>query len=125
MRITDEVWAQLEPVVTRVRSRRGCKPVLPIREFVEAIVYLGRTGMPWRDLPECFGNWDAVYQRFRRWQTTGVWEKMFDELAGPEYDSVRMIFIDSTVVRAHQHAAGAPKKAAAKRPKRSAAPAAV
>jgi len=83
--------------------------------FIEAVLYNARTGMPWRDLPACFGKWDAVYNRFRRWEQSGVWRKLWEELQDEKCKRAKDIFIDSTIVRAHQHAAGALKKTVAKR----------
>ena len=87
------------------------------RLFVEAVLYRYRTGMPWRDLPERFGAWKAVHTRFTRWAKTGVWERVFKHLAEDADNEYAMI--DSTIVRAHQHSAGAKKKSA--KTKRSAA----
>lgn len=78
------------------------------RMFVEAVLWIARTGSPWRDLPPQFGPWNSVYQRFSRWSRRGVWHRVFVQLA-KEAD-FEEVFIDSTIVRAHQHAAGAPKK---------------
>ena len=70
--ITDGVWEAMEPLVRQAQRHKGGQPpVLPERMFFEAVLYIARTGTPWRDLPPCFGNWDAVYQRFRRWQRAG------------------------------------------------------
>jgi transposase len=115
--ITDDVWEQLEAALVRVKSPRGAKPDLPDREFFEAVLHLTRTGEPWRDVPECFGKWDAVYQRFRRWVKTGLWQRLWEELQGDEYPKARMVFVDSTIVRAHMHAAGAPAKKGGKQTK--------
>jgi transposase len=104
--LTERAWKQLEPVLSRVLSRRGAPPRLETREFLEAVLFLARTGVPWRDLPGCFGEWDAVYQRFRRWQKKGTWEAIWRELQEPAAEAARRIFVDSSVVRAHQHAAG-------------------
>jgi transposase len=78
------------------------------RLFVEAIIYRYRAGIPWRDLPEPFGDWKATHKRFRRWCESGVFERIFKILAA-DADSEYMM-LDSTVVRAHQHSAGAQKK---------------
>ncbi len=78
------------------------------RLFVEAVIYRYRTGMPWRDLPERFGHWKQVHTRHSRWARSGVWEKVFKVLATDADNEYAMI--DSTIVRAHQHSAGAPKK---------------
>lgn len=78
------------------------------RMFVEAVLWIARTGSPWRDLPPQFGPWNSVYQRFSRWSRRGVWHRVFVQLA--KEANFEEVFIDSTIVRAHQHAAGAPKK---------------
>jgi transposase len=80
------------------------------RQFVEAILWIARTGSPWRDLPESSGNWHNVYTRFSRWGKTGVWQRIVAVL-GADTD-LQSLLLDSTVVRAHQHAAGAQKKRA-------------
>ena len=87
------------------------------RLFIEAVLYRYRTGMPWRDLPERFGDWKAVHTRFTRWAKAGVWARVFKHLATDADNEYAMI--DSTIVRAHQHSAGAQKKSA--KTKRSAA----
>src|SRR5215216_2310728 len=71
--------------------------------FVDAIVWMARTGTPWRDLSPCFGNWNSVHKRFRRWAKAGVWERILEALADPDLESV---IIDGTIIRVHQHAAG-------------------
>ena len=78
------------------------------RLFVEAVLYRYRAGMPWRDLPERFGDWKNVHRRFSRWAESGVWEMVFQHLAADADNEYAMI--DSTIVRAHQHSAGAKKK---------------
>ena len=80
------------------------------RMFVEAVLWIARTGSPWRDLPPEFGSWNSTYQRFARWSRAGVWHRVFASLGRER--RFREVFIDSTIVRAHQHAAGAPKKTA-------------
>jgi putative transposase len=112
--LTNPIWQQLEPrVAAAKRSNAGAKPELPDRLFLEAVLYRARTGTPWRDLPDVFGDWNAVYQRSKRWREAGVWDRLFDGLpAGDEAAEVRRLFVDSTTVRAHPHAAGAKKKTA-------------
>lgn len=80
------------------------------RLFVDAGLYRYRAGVPWRDLPERFGDWKRTHRRWSRWAETGVWEKIFKHLAGDADNEYAMI--DSTIVRAHQHSAGAQKKTA-------------
>ena len=84
------------------------------RLFVEAVLYRYRAGIPWRDLPSRFGNFRVVHTRFSRWRATGVWESLFKHLSGDADNEYAMI--DSTIVRAHQHSAGAQKKTARTRP---------
>lgn len=119
--ITDEIWAVMEPMVDRCKSRLGPEPALPDRMFFEAVLYWARTGVPWRDLPSDFGDWSAVYNRLRRWIASGRMEKLFKEMAAqPACEGTVRVMIDSTIVRAHQHSAGALQKKAGRRPRRSA-----
>jgi transposase len=76
--------------------------------FLEAVLWIARTGSPWRDLPEWFGRWNSVYQRFARWYKKGVWQQIFEILA--QDADFEEVFIDSTVMRVHQHAADAPRE---------------
>src|SRR5271170_1474536 len=78
------------------------------RRFVEAVLYRYRAGIPWRDLPELLGDWRIVHQRFGRWAKSGIFERIFKLLAS-DHDNEYMM-IDATIVRAHQHSAGARKK---------------
>jgi putative transposase len=123
--ITDEIWAEFGPMVEACTSPLGPEPELSERMFFEAILYWARTGIPWRDLPAEFGAWDAVYNRLRRWIGSGRLKKLFGLMAaGPECEGLRRVMIDSTIVRAHQHSAGARRKKGAPRRRRSAGPAA-
>ncbi len=111
--ITNAYWKQLQEVLGKAKhSKAGAPPSQNDREFLEAVLWLARTGSPWRDLPPELGYWHAVYMRFRRWETCGVWKKLWEALQTKEFAGARHLFIDSTTVRAHQHAAGAPKKRA-------------
>jgi transposase len=99
--LTDAEWKRIEallPVRTGPVSKRGD------RDFVNAVIWRTKTGVSWRDLPERFGSWKTVYNRFSRWAKTGVWERLFKELA-IEVDETGSI-LDATIVRAHQDAAG-------------------
>ena len=115
--LTDDLWAAMGPLVGQARRHKGGQPpALPDRMFFEALLYLARTSIPWRDLPAEFGRWDAVYNRFRRWVHSGGLRRLFEALtAHPTFADVRRVLIDSTIVRAHAHAAGAPKKRAGRR----------
>jgi putative transposase len=110
--ITDELWTTLGPCVERAkRYKCGAEPELPERMFFEAVLYWARTGIPWRDMPGEFGAWDAVYNRFRRWISSGSLAKLFELLTDePAFDDVKRVLVDATNVRAHRHAAGASKK---------------
>ena len=110
--LTDDLWAAMAPLVQQAKTRRGGqRPRLSERMFFEALFYLARTGVPWRDLPSEFGHWDAVYHRFRRWVDSGALAQLFEAMtANPEFRDVQRVLIDSTVIRAHQHSAGARRK---------------
>src|ERR1035438_7305079 len=95
--LTDDTWARLAAALTQLKSRRGAPPALSDRLFVEAILYIARAGHPWRDLPDYFGKWDAVYQRFRRWQKKGIWAKLCEQFRG-DLGAVRTLLVDSTVI---------------------------
>ena len=110
--ISDELWTVMEPLVRQVpRYKGGQRPTVPDRLFFEALLYWGRTCIPWRDLPAEFGAWDAVYNRFRRWVATGHMRRLFEALTdNPHFEDVRRTFIDDTIVRTHRHGTGAPRK---------------
>jgi len=114
--IHDQVWQQLEAAVSAAKhSRAGAPGEMTEREFLEAVLHLQRTGSPWRDLPPELGYWHAVYMRFRRWEARGVWQRLWQNLQAEPFAGARGLLLDSTTVRAHPHAAGAPKKTAATR----------
>jgi putative transposase len=115
--LSDEAWQEIATILARVKHKAGSPPKQSDRMFIEAVLYVARTGIPWRDLPKEFGKWDAVYNRFRRWEKRGRWQQVWQSLQADEFKVARHIFIDSTIVRAHQHAAGALKKTAGKRPR--------
>lgn len=109
--LTPKIWAIFRPLVERAkRSAAGAKPKLTDLMFLEALLFLIRTGLPWRDLPSRFGDWNAVYQRFKRWRENNVFQRLFEDMPkDTPLENIKRIFIDSSVVRAHQHAAGAAK----------------
>ena len=111
-RLRDDQWNRIEAMLPGKVGDRG-RTGENNRLFVEAVLWIARTGVPWRDLPDEFGPWNSVYQRFARWSNSGVWHRVFEELAKDA--DFEEIFLDSTIVRAHQHAAGAPKKTAIRR----------
>lgn len=110
--LRSDQWARIESMLPGKAGDRGVT-AKDNRLFVDAVLWIARAGAPWRDLPEAFGPWNSVYKRFARWADKGVWHRVFAELAkDADFEEV---FLDSTIVRAHQHAAGAPKKTAIKR----------
>ena len=114
--INDQVWKQLEAAVAAAKhSQAGAPGEMTEREFLEAVLHLQRTGSPWRDLPPELGYWHAVYMRFRRWEARGVWRRLWQNLQAERFADARALLLDSTTVRAHPHAAGAPKKTLATR----------
>jgi len=111
--ITDPIWKKLEVALASAKhSAAGAPPKLTDRDFLEALLYLNRTGTPWRDLPPELGDWDVVYMRFRRWTERGVWQRLWQQLQAEPFADAGDVLMDSTTVRAHPHAAGAPKKKA-------------
>ena len=105
--LRDDQWARIEGLLPgRVGHVGGT--ARDNRLFVEAVLYRYRAGIPWRDLPERFGPWKAVHTRFSRWAASGVWGRMFAALRADADDEYAML--DSTIVRAHQHSAGARRK---------------
>ena len=107
--LRDDRWERIRDLLP---GREGSVGVTAAdnRRFVEAALYRYRTGMPWRDIPERFGDGTKVHRRFSHWAESGVWERAFQHLAADADNEYAMI--DSTIVRAHQHRAGAQKKPA-------------
>ena len=102
--------AGFAPFLVRSGTRSG-RPPANHRLILDGVFWIARTGVPWRDLHEHFGKWGSVYRQFRRWTVSEVWDVILEALnsSGEGQDTVQMI--DSTIVRAHQHAAGAKKGA--------------
>jgi putative transposase len=115
--ITDAAWVEIEPALRALQHYAGSPPQLRDRLFIEAVLYQARTGIPWRDLPGDFGHWDAVYNRFRRWEARQLWKRLWQYMQQNGCELATQVFIDSTIMRAHQHAAGAQKKTVDKRPR--------
>ena len=102
--LRDDQWERIKDLLPGREGHVGVT-AKDNRLFVEAVLYRYRAGIPWRDLPERFGDWNKVHTRFSRWAKRGVWAKLFQHLAGEADNEYAMI--DSTIVRAHQHASGA------------------
>jgi transposase len=105
--LRDDQWERIAGMLPGRKGTVG-RPAANNRRFVEAVLYRYRAGIPWRDLPERFGDFRVVHTRFTRWARRGVWRQLFEHLAADADNEYAMI--DSTIVRAHQHSAGARKK---------------
>lgn len=110
--LRDDQWERIAPLLQGRPGDSGRRGV-DNRRFVEAVLWVARTGCPWRDLPEEFGSWNSVYVRFARWSDKQVWQRVFAVLR--QDADFEEVFLDSTVIRAHQHPAGAAKKKARRR----------
>jgi transposase len=120
--LTDTVWHRLAPLLPPQKPRVG-RPATDHRPILNGILWKLRTGAPWRDLPERYGPWSTVHSRFRRWRLAGIWDRLFAAVQA-QADAAGQLdwdghFVDGTVIRAHQHAAGA--KGGTQRRKRAAA----
>jgi transposase len=104
--ISDADWHRLAPLLPGRPGTPG-RSGDDNRRFLHAVNWIARAGAPWRDLPPELGRWNSVWRRFDRWSKNGVWRRIAERLQDPDFDWVA---IDSTTVRAHQHAAGARKR---------------
>jgi len=102
--LSEAEWRLIEPLLPD--KPRGVARV-DDRRVINGIFYVLRTGSPWRDLPERYGPYTTVYNRYNRWAKAGVWLRMFEALAARSPQSMQLL--DSSIIRAHQHAAGAKK----------------
>jgi transposase len=107
--LTDTQWAVLEPLLPKGK-KPGRPPKWDKRQLIDGIRWRTRVGSPWRDVPACYGHWRTVYGLYRRWQRDGTWARMLAALQA-QADALGLITwdvsVDSTITRAHQHAAGA------------------
>jgi transposase len=112
--ISDAQWERLRPLLPPQKPRTG-RPAKDHRQVLEGILWVLRTGAPWRDLPEHeFGPWQTYATRFYRWRNAGIWDRVLAELQRQDDAAGRVDWslhhVDGTVIRAHQHAAGAQKR---------------
>lgn len=108
--LTDKQWEKIQPLLPPQKAWTG-QPAADHRRILNGILWLHRTGAPWRDIPKRYGKHSTISSRFYRWRSIGLWQRMWENLM-PQADATGDIdwevhFVDSTVVRAHQHAAGA------------------
>src|SRR6202158_361772 len=104
--LSDAAWERMAPLIIGRPDQKGSTG-RDNRMFVEGVLWIVRTGSPWRDLPETFGDWNSVFRRFSRWSVKGVWWRLFEAMSDdPDFE---YLIVDSTIVRAHQYAAGAKK----------------
>lgn len=105
--VSAEHWDIVGPLLPSERGR-GCRPSHDNRRFFNGMLYALRTGLPWRDLPAEYGNWNSVHRRFRRWCAQGVFDLILETLVGLGItDDWKIQMVDSTSVRGHSQAAGA------------------
>lgn len=102
----DEQWAGMPgPIIGDARTRGSSGR--DNRMFVEAVLWIVRTGSPWRALPDVFGSWSSAFRRFSRWSTKGIWHRIFAAMS--DDGDFEYLIVDSTIIRAHQYASGAKK----------------
>ena len=102
--LKDAQWERVAPLLPGKAGDPG-RSGSDNRRFLEAVLWMGRTGAPWRDWPEAFGPWNSVFRRFRRWAQAGIFERLFQALSGdPDFEYA---LIDGTIIRVHQHGTGA------------------
>jgi transposase len=103
--LTDEIWSKIAPLCSGKKTDPG-QTGGDARVFLEGVLWIARTGAPWRDLPIEYGNWNSVFKRFRRWVENGTFDNIFKSLA--EYDSdLEYVMIDGSIVKVHRHGMGA------------------
>ena len=123
--LTDAQWAVLESLLPAPK-RSGRPSLFSKRQLIDGIRWRVRAGTPWRDVPACYGSWSAVYGLFRRWQRDGTWTAIVTALQALADAAGRItwdVSVDSTIVRAHQHAAGARKGGICRRSRPAGSPA--
>jgi len=114
--LSDAQWAKMEPLCLGKPSDPG-RSGKDNRLFVEAVLWIARTGSPWRDLPPSFGHWNSTFTRFRDWAKAGVFERLFDAVS--DDPDMEYAMVDATIVKVHRHGQGAK---GGLRTRRSAAP---
>ena len=102
--ISDRLWNEIEPHLPGYKGSTG-RPAYNNRRFINGVMWIIRTGAPWRDLPASYGDWKNTHRRFSRWRDRGVWEKLLELVAmAPDFE---WLMIDASHIKVHQHASGA------------------
>lgn len=109
--LSDSQWMRMEPLLPGKKSDCGVT-AKDNRIFVEAVLWIARTGAPWRDIPEEFGHWHRIYVRYSRWSKKGIWKHVFEKLA--DEPDLEYLMVDGSVVRVHQHGASKKRNARSK-----------
>lgn len=102
----EDFRAIIEPVIEENYIWKGRPPVIPHYNVFCGVLYALRTGVPWRDLPEIYGNWHSIYTRFSRWSEKGLWWKILFKLQSQKLARVNVVLADSTSFKVHRHGAG-------------------
>jgi transposase len=105
--LTDEEWSKVQNLLPPERTNHKGRPRKDNRVMLNAMIWMARSGAPWRDLPERYGSWKSVYSRFRKWFNDGILDNIFHEFSLDA--ELSELSVDSTIVRAHQHSASATK----------------
>ena len=103
--LTDQQWERIAPLCSGRKEDPG-QTGGDARLFVEAVLWIARTGAPWRDLPTCFGAWNSVFKRFRRWVKNGTFDLIFNTLSQSGLD-LEYVMVDGSIVKVHRHGMGA------------------
>lgn len=103
-KLREDQWDRIKNYLPGKKEDAGCT-ALDNRRFIEAVMWISKTGAPWRDLPAEYGKWSNVHKRFSRWSQKGVWQAIFNTLASDA--DTEWLMLDSTIVRVHQYACGA------------------
>ncbi len=102
--MSDQLWQELEPHLSGGKGKVG-HPATNNRLFINAVLWILRTGAPWRDLPASYGDWKNTHRRFCRWRDSGMWEKLLEKVVKePDFE---WLMIDASHIKVHQHASGA------------------
>lgn len=105
--LTDQEWEQIAPLLPPEKTGKPGRPSKDNRMMLNAMIWLARSGAPWRDLPERYGSWKTVYSRFRKWIDDGILDNVFRALSLEA--ELEELSLDASIVQAHQHSAGAKK----------------